>query len=103
MTQYYLVARYKFPGVEYAVDETGFFSYWSGSSEPPTVEEMDAMWPQVKALHANDEARSSRQFGYVKEADPLYMEWQAGEGTQAAWLEKREEIKRRFPFVSVPN
>ena len=44
------------------------------------------------------EAQANRQADYIQEADPLFFEWQAGEGTEQAWLEKREEIRQRFPY-----
>lgn len=42
-----------------------------------------------------------RQMAYQKEADPLFFKWQAGEGTEADWLAKREEIRIRYPEVTV--
>jgi len=103
MTNYGAVVRYKFPGISYAVQDDGHFVYWAGADEPPTAEEMDALWPEVEALLGNDEARRLRRWAYRREADPLFMEWQAGEGTKADWQAKRTEIKRRYPFVSVPR
>ena len=103
MTHYGAVVRYKFPGVSYAVQDDGHFVYWAGESDPPTVKQMDELWPEVEALLRNDEVRLLRRRAYKREADPLYMEWQAGERSESDWLAKREEIKRRFPFVSVPN
>jgi hypothetical protein len=44
------------------------------------------------------EAVSSRQEAYRTEADPLYFKWQAGEGTEADWLAKRQEIRDRYPY-----
>jgi hypothetical protein len=44
------------------------------------------------------EMRSLRSFAYSAEADPLFFKWQAGEGTEADWLAKREEIRARYPY-----
>ena len=43
-------------------------------------------------------AESNRQAAYTQEADPLFFKWQAGEGTEQEWLEKREEIRARYPY-----
>lgn len=44
------------------------------------------------------QAEANRQAAYTKEADPLFFYWQAGEGTEADWLAKREEIRTRYPY-----
>lgn len=43
-------------------------------------------------------ARRSRQQEYIKEADPLFFKWQAGEGTAEEWKARREEIRARYPY-----
>jgi len=43
-------------------------------------------------------AEAQRQAAFQAEADPLFFKWQAGEGTEAEWLAKREEIRARFPY-----
>lgn len=40
-----------------------------------------------------------RARAYQQEADPLYFEWQAGEGTEESWLNKRQEIRERYPYL----
>ena len=56
----------------------------------PLVVEPETLDPDLQ--------RSLRQEAFQREADPLYFQWQAGEGTEAAWLEKREEIRARYPY-----
>jgi hypothetical protein len=53
---------------------------------PPTPEELTAI------------AEAHRQAAFQAEADPLFFKWQAGESTEAEWLEKREEIRLRYPY-----
>lgn len=48
-----------------------------------------------------EQAQRSRQEAYTAEADPLFFKWQAGEGTEAEWLAKREEIRSRFPYPEI--
>jgi hypothetical protein len=42
--------------------------------------------------------KAARAAAYAAEADPLFFKWQAGEGTEADWLAKREEIRARYPY-----
>ena len=44
------------------------------------------------------EQEDKRQLAYTTEADPLFFKWQAGEATETEWLNKREEIRTRFPY-----
>jgi hypothetical protein len=57
--------------------------------------EMKAEKDKASALAS---AQVARQSAYTAEADPLFFKWQAGEGTEAEWLAKREEIRNRFPY-----
>ncbi|QTH70958.1 hypothetical protein [Pseudoalteromonas xiamenensis] len=44
--------------------------------------------------------RDNRKRAYLKESDPLYMEWQFDQTDEAKqrWLAKVAEIKTRYPF-----
>ena len=37
---------------------------------------------------------------YQEESDPLFFEWQAGEGLKSTWEAKRAEIAARYTWVS---
>ena len=75
---------------------------WHGPGDPPSEAELLAAWPAVEVARANVAAEQARAAAYREEADPLFFYWQAGEGTEQAWQEKRAEIRERFPYVEVP-
>jgi len=50
------------------------------------------------AAYTIEQLESLRASAFREEADPLFFEWQAGEGTQEAWQAKRAEIRARFPY-----
>jgi hypothetical protein len=50
----------------------------------------------VPPTQAEQEAK--RQAAYVREADPTFFKWQAGEATEQEWLAKRQEIRDRYPY-----
>jgi hypothetical protein len=54
--------------------------------------------PLPEPVPTDDMQRVSRAAAFAAEADPLFFKWQAGEGTEAEWLAKREEIRARFPY-----
>ena len=56
-----------------------------------TQAELDA-----KAADALAALKAQRAEAYRAESDPLFFKWQAGEGTQEAWLAKREEIRAAY-------
>lgn len=39
-----------------------------------------------------------RKNAYSEEADSIFFKWQAGECEKEDWLEKRKEIKERYPY-----
>ena len=59
---------------------------WVITTPVPTLEQLTT------------QAQAFRQAAYTAEADPLFFKWQAGEGTEADWLAKREEIRARYPY-----
>jgi hypothetical protein len=54
---------------------------------------VNPLWVDPKA-----EQEAKRKAAYTAEADPLFFQWQAGEGTEADWLAKRQEIRDRYPY-----
>jgi hypothetical protein len=76
---------------------------WLDDSPAPTEAEIVEAWPVVEATRQNEQAAAARGAAYSAEADPLFFYWQAGEGSEEAWLAKRAEIRERFPYVEVPE
>ena len=54
--------------------------------------------PPAPPAPTKEQQETSRQAAFEREADPLFFKWQAGEGTEEEWLEKREEIRARYPY-----
>lgn len=73
---------------------------WLDDSPAPTFAEIEAAWPGVQVFRTNESARQSRLVAFRDEADPLFFGWQRGENTEQAWLDKCEEIRQRFPYVT---
>jgi hypothetical protein len=89
-----------YPGAQWLLDGNTIDGLtWLDDSPAPTEADLLAAWPAVKAARLNQAAAAARAVAYSAEADPLFFYWQAGEGTQQAWQEKREEIRARHPYV----
>lgn len=73
---------------------------WHDESPKPTLADIEAAWPDVQISLANEAARRSRLAAFRDEADPLFFGWQRGENAEQAWLDKCEEIRQRFPYVT---
>lgn len=82
----------------------GKMAKWNGQwlfediPQPEPEPEPEPLTPEQQ----EEVARSKRQAAFSAEADPLFFKWQAGEGIEAEWLAKRDEIRARFPY-SEPN
>jgi hypothetical protein len=70
-------------------------AFVDGALPPDGAVEVEGLPPMAPAK-ADQEAR--RRAAYTAEADPLFFKWQAGEGTEADWLAKRQEIRDRYPY-----
>jgi hypothetical protein len=86
--------------VDSAIPEGMTSTGWSLVFDGSTVTRVFDLIPLVVEPEtvSADLQRSRRQEAFQREADPLYFQWQAGEGTEAAWLQKREEIRVRYPY-----
>ena len=75
---------------------------WLDDSEKPTQDELDAAWPQVQWQREHDAVRDIRQRLYKTETDPMFFEWQRGEGTSTVedWKDAVQAIKDAHPFPS---
>jgi hypothetical protein len=60
---------------------------------------VDGEWVSVPVAAPTKAAQeAARKAAYKAETDPLFFQWQAGEGTEADWLAKRQEIRDRYPY-----
>ena len=57
----------------------------------------------ITKQNANDyiTARRQRIYAHKNESDPLLAQYMAEEIEKSVWLEKKEEIKKRFPYPDV--
>jgi len=91
-----------YPGAQWTLSGDTYDGLtWLEDTPAPSEAELLAAWPDVEVARANAAAAASRAVAYSAEADPLFFYWQAGEGTEQAWLEKRAEIRDRYPYVGV--
>ena len=54
--------------------------------------------PEPELPPTKEQQKQLRRWAYTAEADPLFFKWQAGEGTEADWQAKRQEIRDRYPY-----
>jgi hypothetical protein len=102
MTDYAAVLTDLYPGAQWSLSGVLYSGLtWLSEGDAPSQEELDAAWPAVQVTRANAQAAANRVAAYAAEADPLFFYWQAGEGTEQAWLEKRAEIRDRYPYVEL--
>lgn len=95
------VLQYKYPTAEWSIQGDDYDSIeWFSKGEKPSLEELEAAWPEVEAEMANASIRGARLNAYRNTADPLFFQWQAGEATEAEWLAARAAVVEAFPYSS---
>ena len=87
------------PGAEWTMngDDVEGITWHTEGVEPLTSAEVAAEVARLEAIEAAEEPRRQRRAAFQAESDPLFFEWQRGEGTEQAWLEKVAEIRARYP------
>jgi hypothetical protein len=98
------ILTHLYPGAQWTLNGNSYAGLtWLDDTPAPSESELAAAWPVVQAARANVQAAAARAAAYEAEADPLFFYWQAGEGSEEAWLAKRAEIRGRYPYVEVPE
>ena len=98
MTDYSAVLTATHPGAQWSLSGNDCATLiWHDDTPKPSQAELDAAWPAVQQQQAQAEADALRHAAYVTESDPLFFQYQAGEITEQEWLDKRAEIKSRYP------
>jgi hypothetical protein len=72
---------------------------WHDDRPQPSWSDIQNAEADAIVAKANAEAQRSRRVAYASESDPLFFQWQRGEGTEQEWLDKVTEIRDRYPYV----
>jgi len=75
---------------------------WLSDTPPPTQDELDAAWPQVNYNNQVAAVENARRADYEAQSDPLFFEWQRGDGTEQAWLDAVAAVKAAHPYPPAP-
>jgi len=102
MTDYAAVLTANYAGAQWSLTDNDYDTLdWLSDDPKPTQAELDAAWPAVQQARQQAEVDRQRHAAYVTESDPLFFQYQAGEITEQEWLNKRAEIKSRYPNPEV--
>lgn len=77
---------------------------WLDESSKPTKAALEKQWPAVDYQTQLDAVSEQRRIAYTLEADPLNFKYQETElpEDKQAWLDKKAEIKARYPEPEAP-
>ena len=103
MTDYVAVLNANYPGAQWSINANDYATLeWYGDTPKPTKAKLDAAWPAVD--HANQVAavEDARRAAYAVDSDPLFFEWQRGDGTEQAWLDAVAAVKAAHPYPPEP-
>lgn len=77
---------------------------WLDENTPkPTKAALEKAWPEVQYQAEVNLVNEQRRTAYQVESDPLFFQWQRGEGTEQAWKDKVAEIQARYPAPTPPG
>jgi len=71
---------------------------------PMTAEEwqtwVDQTWNADQPT--TEQVEAERRVAYQAQSDPLFFEWQRGDGTEQAWLDAVAAVKAAHPYPPAP-
>jgi len=103
MTDYAAVLVANYPGAQWSLSGNDYETLeWYDDTPKPTQAELDAAWPQVDYQNQVAAVQNARRADYEAQSDPLFFEWQRGDGTEQAWLDAVAAVKAAHPYPPAP-
>jgi len=103
VTDYAAVLTANFPDAHWALTGNDYDTLqWYDDTPKPTQVELDAAWPQVDYDNQVAAVEDARRADYEATSDPLFFEWQRGDGTEQAWLDAVAAVKAAHPYPPTP-
>lgn len=103
MTNYPAVLTANYPGAQWSLTGNDYETLqWYDDTPKPTQAELDAAWPQVDHENQVAAVEQARRAAYAAQSDPLFFEWQRGDGTEQAWLDAIAAVKAAYPYPPAP-
>jgi len=103
MIDYAAVLTANYPGAQWTLNGDTYDGLtWLGPGDQPTQAELDAAWPAVDYQNQVTAVENARRAAYEAQSDPLFFEWQRGNGTEQAWLDAVAAVKAANPYPPAP-
>jgi len=103
MTDYRAVLVANYPGAQWSLSGNDYDTLeWYDDTPKPTQAELDAAWPTVDYNDQVAAVENARRADYQTSSDPLFFEWQRGDGTEQAWLDAVAAVKAANPYPPAP-
>lgn len=103
MTDYAAVLTANYPGAQWSLSGNDYATLeWYDDTPKPSQAELDAQWPAVDYNNQVAAVEDARRADYEATSDPLFFEWQRGDGTEQAWLDAVNAVKTAHPYPPAP-
>jgi len=103
VTDYAAVLTANYPAASWSLNANDYETLeWHGPGDKPTQAELDAAWPTVQHGKQLAAVENARRADYEYTSDPLFFEWQRGDGTEQAWLDAVAAVKAAHPYPPAP-
>jgi hypothetical protein len=103
MTDYAAVLSANYPDAIWTLNGDTYDGLtWLSDTPKPSQAELDAAWPTVDYNNEIAAVETARRADYEAQSDPLFFEWQRGDGTEQAWLDAVAAVKAAHPYPPAP-
>lgn len=103
MTDYAAVLTANYPDAQWSLSGNDYATLeWYDDTPKPSQAELDAAWPTVDYDNQVAAVENARRADYEAQSDPLFFEYQRGDGTEQAWLDAVAAVKAAHPYPPAP-
>jgi len=103
MIDYAAVLSANYPNAQWSLSGNDYDTLdWYDDTPKPSQAELDAQWPAVDYQNQVAAVENARRADYETQSDPLFFEWQRGDGTEQAWLDAVAAVKAAHPYPPAP-
>jgi hypothetical protein len=98
-----LILSRRFIGTEWYLNGDDYAGLvWLSGGNPPTEEQLEALWPEVQYEVASERVEQARGEAYRETSDPIFFQYQRGDKTEQEWLDAVQAVKNANPYPEAP-
>ena len=94
-----LILSRRYAGAQWTLNGDDYAGLtWLSESPKPSEDDLLSLWPEVQLEAQTERVEQARQVAYRESSDPIFIEYQRGDKTEAEWLAAVQAVKDANPY-----